>query len=84
MKVADLIYLLQPPDSAATVLLGAIARYEGRASRLGVGEVQPPQLGERESVGLVLLEPWVNGGDDLHGPFSGVVHGSKEQCQTQS
>ena len=76
MKVADLIYLLQQHDPAATVVLWDHAPYEGRVSKLGVGEVQPILLGARESVGLVLLEPWVTGGDDLQGPFPGVVLGS--------
>jgi hypothetical protein len=77
MKVADLIHLLQQDDPAATVVLWDRAPYEGRVSKLGVGEVQPIQLGARESVGLILLEPWVNEGNDLQGPFPGIVLGSK-------
>ena len=76
MKVADLIYLLQQHDPAATVVLWDHAPYEGRVSKLGVGEVQPIQLGARESNGLLLLEPWVDGDEGPQGPFAGVVLGS--------
>lgn len=76
MTVADLIHLLRQHDPAATVVLWEHAPYEGRVSKLGVGEVQPIQLGTRESIGLLLLGPWVDGSDDLQGPFPGVVLGS--------
>lgn len=75
MKVADLIHLLQQHDPAATVVLWDHAPYEGRVMKLGAGEVQPIQLGSRESNGLLLLEPWVIGDDELQGPFPGVVLG---------
>jgi hypothetical protein len=77
MTVADLIHMLKQHDPAATVVLWDHAPYEGRVSKLGVGEVQPNQLGARESVGLLLLEPWVNRGNDLQGLFPGIVLGSK-------
>ena len=66
MKVADLIHLLQQNDPAAIVVLWDRTPYEGRVSKLGIGEVQPIQLGARESIGPLLFEPWVNGSDDLH------------------
>ncbi len=75
MKVADLIHLLRQHDPTATVVLWDRAPYEGQVSKLGVGEVQSIELGARESIGLLLLEPWVNGSDDLQGPFPGVVLG---------
>jgi hypothetical protein len=77
MTVADLIHMLKQHDPAATVVLWDHAPYEGRVSKLGVGEVQPNQLGARESVGLLLLEPWVHRGNDLQGLFPGIVLGSK-------
>ena len=76
MTVADLIYYLQQHNPAATVVLWDHAPYQGRVSKLGVGEVQPIQLGARESIGLLLLEPWVDGDEELQGPFPGVVLGS--------
>lgn len=76
MTVADLINLLQQHDTAATVVLWDHAPYEGRVSKLGVGEVLPIQLGARESNGQLLLEPWVSGGDDLQGPFPGLALGN--------
>jgi hypothetical protein len=84
MTVSDLIHLLQKHDPAAPVVLWDHAPYEGRVVMLGVGEVQPIQLGARESIGLLLLEPWVDGDEGLRGPFPGVVLGSNFQCQMQS
>ena len=80
MKVADLIHLLKQHDPAATVVLWDHAPYDGRVAKLGVGEVQPIQLGARESIGLLLLEPWVDGDEGLQGPFPGVVVGSNFRC----
>ena len=77
MTVDNLIYFLQQHNPAATVVLWDHAPYQGRVSKLGVGEVQLIQLEARESVGLLLLEPWVDGGNDLQGPFPGIVLGSK-------
>jgi len=76
MTVADLIHLLKQHNPAATVVLWDHAPYQGRVSKLGIGEVQPIQLGARESIGLLLLEPWVDGDGELQGPFPGVVLGS--------
>ena len=76
MTVSDLIHLLQQHDPAATVVLWDHAPYAGRVSKLGIGEVQPIQLGTRESIGLLLLEPWVDGDEGLQGPFPGVAMGS--------
>lgn len=73
MTVADLIHLLQQHDPAATVVHWEHAPYEGRVSMLGVGEVQPIELGTRESIGLLQLEPWGSGDDGQQGPFPGVV-----------
>lgn len=76
MTVADLIHLLQQHDPRATVVLWDHEPHEGQVSKVGFGEVQPIQLGARESNGLLLLEPWVDAGRDLQGPFPGVVLGS--------
>ena len=75
MTVADLIYVLRQHDPDATVVLWDHAPCEGRVSKLGIGEVQPIQLGARESNGLLLIENWGDGNDDLQGPFPGVVIG---------
>ena len=80
MTVADLIYLLYQHDSAATVVLWDYGPYKALVSKLGVGELQPIQLGTRESIGLLVLEPWSIDRHDSHGPFPGVVLGSKERC----
>ena len=75
MTVTDLIYLLQQHDPRATVVLwdhsasGSIG-----VEKLGRREVQPLELGCHESNGLLLLEPWA-AGEDLQGPFPGVVLG---------
>ena len=76
MRVADLIHFLQQHDPAATVVLWDHAPYAGRVARLGVGEVQAILLGARESTGLLLLEPWVDGDEGLQGPLPGLVLGS--------
>ncbi len=75
MTVADLISLLQRHDPRATVVLWEQAPYEGSVAKLGITEVQPIQLGARESVGLLALEPWVEGDEKLQGPYPGVVLG---------
>lgn len=76
MTAVDLIHTLKQHDPAATVVLWDHAPCEGRVAKLGVGEVQPIQLGARESIGLLLLEPWVDGDKALHEPFPGMVLGS--------
>lgn len=76
MTVADLIHLLRKHDPGATVVLWDRAPYEGRVSMLGAGDVQPIQLGSRESNGPLLIAPWSDSGEDLQGPFPGVVLGS--------
>lgn len=76
MKASDLIQILRQHDPNAIVVLLDHAPYEGRVMKLGAGEVQPIQLGTRESSGLLLFEPWVNGNGQLRGPFPGVASGS--------
>lgn len=76
MTVADLIHILKRHDPNATVVLWDHAPYEGGVAKLGVDEVQPIQLGARESNGLLLFEPWVDGDEGPQGPFTGVVLGS--------
>lgn len=76
MTVADLIHLLKQHDPAATVVLWEHAPADGRVSKLGVGDVQPLQLGAHESNGLFLLETWDDGDEDLQGPYPGVALGS--------
>ena len=76
MTVADLIHILRQHDLNAIVVLLDHSPYEGRVMQLGAGAVRPIQLGARESNGLLMLEPWVNGGGQLRGPFPGVALGS--------
>jgi hypothetical protein len=75
MTVADLIHLLQQHNLDATVVLWDHTTYGAQVSKVGFGDVQTIQLGARECNGVLVFEHWVDGDDNLDGPFSGIVLG---------
>lgn len=86
MKVKDLIHLLQEQDPEATVVQwDAEGRPQPAIAKLGVGEVQPLQIGAWESNGLILLEPWDPDNKRLSGPYPGVALGTPfSACDAQA
>lgn len=77
MNVNDLISLLQTEDPEATVVLWDVTGCPQPAiAKLGVGEVEPLQLGAWDSNGMLLLEPWNVDDKRLSGPYPGVALGS--------
>lgn len=77
MSVADLMDLLRQHNPTATVVLRDHTTYDSHVSKLRFEEVLPIQLGARECNGVLVLEPWDDGEEDLQVPFPGLVLGSR-------
>lgn len=77
MRVADPMDLVRQHAPAATVVLRDHTNYDSHVSKLRFEEVLPIQPGARECNGVLVLEPWDDGDEDLQGPFPGLILGSR-------
>lgn len=69
MTVADRIAICSRTPHALVVYWDHAS--DALLSKLGFDDVQPIQLGSRESNGVLLLEPWTASDEQLQGPYPG-------------